>query len=661
MMPTTSEDAAVLRIGRWRVDPSLDEISSEGRTIRLEPLAMRLLLCLARHAGRPVELQQLLDEVWTGVIVAQGSVYQAIAHLRRTLGDDTEHPTYIDTVPRKGYRLIAPVSPWVTSGIEPAAGAREDGSAERPLPSTEPGSRVPVQRRTSRLDRAIGAVLAVGLAWYLVDRIWILRHSQPAQPTASVASDRTLAANADAATPATFAPPPHSLAVLPFVNMSGDTSQEYFSDGLTEEILNSLASISELQVSARTSAFSFKGKDVKIGTVARELNVGSILEGSVRRSGHKIRVTAQLDNAVTGFHLWSQSYDRDLSDVLQLQTDIANAVANALKVTLLGDIAARIEVGGTRNPAAFDAYLRATKIYRVSANGQDAQAAIAAYTEAIRLDPDYALAYADRSIALNNFAGIYTRGPKVDNYSNKAWADAKKSVALAPDLGEGHLAMASFLAGSLDFPRASQEYQRALSLAPGNARLLYNYGTFAVNMGQTEAGLAAVHRAVALDPLSSDTRYWLGSSLLLVRRYGEAIEAYRAAKALDPNAPWVTGWMGVAYYLRNDFQSARGTCEGTNGVADLICLAITYDKLGRRADAEAMLAKLRAARGDDAALAYAWIYAQWGNTVRALEWLETAMRRRDTWLVYLKTFALGDPLRQEPRFQAVEKALKFPD
>src|SRR6202043_2251978 len=175
------------------------------------------------------------------------------------------------------------------------------------------------------------------------DNFWISKHLTPA--------------------PATFAPPPHSIAVLPFVNLSGDKEQEYFSDGLTEELLNSLTEVNELQVAARTSAFSFKGKDTDIGTIARKLNVGAVLEGSVRRSGNTVRITTQLINAVTGFHLWSHTYDRDLGEVLKLETEIATAVASALKVTLLGNVAAKVELGGTRNPAAFDAYLRGVKAF----------------------------------------------------------------------------------------------------------------------------------------------------------------------------------------------------------------------------------------------------------------------------------------------------------
>ena len=187
--------------------------------------------------------------------------------------------------------------------------------------------------------------------------------------------------------------------MLPFANLSGDQQQEYFSDGLTEELLNSLTRIDELHVAARTSSFSFKGKNLEIGQIARKLNVAAVLEGSVRRSAHTLRVTAQLIDAVSGYHLWSQTYDRDLGDTLKLQTEIANAVAAAMKITLLGNIAAQIELGGTRNPAAFDAYLRATKAQSMVHSGADEQAPIEGYTQAISLDHNYALAYAGRAMA----------------------------------------------------------------------------------------------------------------------------------------------------------------------------------------------------------------------------------------------------------------------
>src|SRR5581483_11458895 len=203
--------------------------------------------------------------------------------------------------------------------------------------------------RPKAVALGIVAVVGIALAYLVVDRLVLSKRSLEAtHPTPAL---QPAAASGAVA----FSPPPHSIAVLPFVNMGGDKDQEYFSDGLTEELLNSLVRIQGLQVAARVSSFSFKGKDADIATIARKLNVGAILEGSVRRGGHTIRVSAELTNAVTGFHLWSQTYDRQLSDVLQLQTDIANAVTSALRITLLGDIAQKVEMGGTHNPIAFDA------------------------------------------------------------------------------------------------------------------------------------------------------------------------------------------------------------------------------------------------------------------------------------------------------------------
>ena len=463
--------------------------------------------------------------------------------------------------------------------------------------------------------------------------------------------------------PATaFAPPPHSIAVLPFVNLSGDKEQEYFSDGLTEELLNSLAQINDLQVAARTSAFSFKGKDNDIGMIARKLNVGAVLEGSVRRSANTIRITAQLINAVTGFHLWSKTYDRDLGDVLNLQTELATAVSEALKVTLLGDVAARIELGGTHNPAAFDAYLRASRAYASRHEAKAAPTAIAAYTEAIDLDPNYALAFAGRSRALATYATEVAEGAEVRESFIKAEADAKRAIELAPDLAAGHMALARvFQTGTLDFARAREEYERAQVLAPGNATVLSASAGFAAIMGHSGAGIAALRRAVVLDPLSSAPYGALGEALYAARRYGEAAAVFSQGINVDPNFKLTYAFRGLALYGLGDLEKARASCESQrDDWLSQVCLAVVYNKLGRRADAEGVLAKLKAAQGDDAAYQYAQIYAQWGVRPKALEWLDKAMSMRDPGLEFLKPDPLFDPLRKEPRFQAIEQELKFP-
>jgi eukaryotic-like serine/threonine-protein kinase len=458
------------------------------------------------------------------------------------------------------------------------------------------------------------------------------------------------------------APPPHSIAVLPFVNLSGDKEQEYFSDGLTEELLNSLAEINELRVAARTSSFYFKGKDVDLGTVAHKLNVGAVLEGSVRRSEHTVRITAQLVNAVTGFHLWSKTYDRDLGDVLKLQTEIATSVASALKVTLLGDIAAKIELGGTHNPAAFDAYLRGAKAVSSLRDTKDLPAAIAAYTEAIRLDPYYALAFAGRSIALSIAASEAETAAAARDGFGKAQADAREALALAPDLAQAHLALGLVSVGTLDFTQAREAYERALALAPGNADILRRSGYFAARMGQFDAGVAAARRAVVLDPLARQTHSALGRALYAARRYQEAVAAFAEVISLAPDVEETYAARGLAYYGLGDLERARASCETKPDQWDSQqCLAVIYGKLGRHADAEAELAKLKAEQGDALAYQYATIYAQSDDRPKALEWLEMALRLRDPGLIELKTDPLLDPLRQEPRFQAVMRELKFPN
>ena len=658
-------------MGPWRVDPARDEISRDDTTVKLEPRTMRVLVCLAQRAEDVVSVNELLDTVWKDLVVTQYSVYQAVAVLRRALGDDPKDPTYIASVPRRGYRLIAPV--------EADALMQDSASTTEPSPTADPQA-APVQvtdeaehpqlappgvgevvgyGRRLRYGSLVFAlvVVAASAGWYL------LRSTRERPPALAAEHSRDAPARVEPIS-ATFTPPTHSVAVLPFTNLSGDPKQEYFSDGMTEELINALAQVDALKVTARTSSFSFKGKDADIGTIARQLNVAAILEGSVRRSGNKVRITAQLINAVNGFHIWSQDYDRDLNNILVLQTDIAKTVAQELQAKLLGNEAPKIELGGTRNAAAFDAYLRGAKTY--SSNPDDAkelQTAIAAYTEAIDLDRNYALAFAGRSVAYSGYASEYARGAAIREGFDKAQDDARQALALAPALAEGHLALARVLeAGSLDFTQASEAYERALALAPGNAEILRESGRFAAHVGHFDVGLAAVRHAVALDPLNPRSQSQLGRALYFARRYRDAAAAFAELITLDPDNKFAFGARGLAEYGMRDLESARASCEAKpDHWVSQWCLAMTYDKLGRRTDAEAALAKMKAVNGDAAAYQYATIYAQWGDSPKSLEWLDRAVRGRDPGLPNLKSDPLMDPLRKEPHFQAIERELRFPD
>jgi TolB-like protein/tetratricopeptide (TPR) repeat protein len=462
-----------------------------------------------------------------------------------------------------------------------------------------------------------------------------------------------------------FTPPPQSIAVLPFANSGGDGQQAAFAEGLSAEILNALVSLSDLQVTARTSAFFFKGRPRDVRTVARKLNVGAVLEGEVRRSGGALHLSAQLANGVTGTSLWSVEIDRDVADIPKLKTEIAAGVARALGVDLDAAATARMDRGGTRNPQAFDAYLTAEHFRALAASdAASLQSSIDAYSVAIRLDPRYALALAARSLQYSQFAGEYAAGTSgARDHFDRALADGQKAAALAPDLAQAHIALAYFYpTGRLDFFQSQREFSLALQLAPGSAPVLRTSGGFSGYMGHADADVAARRRALALDPLNPSSHAGLAYGLYTARRYREALEVLDnyARRSADPQFAAID--RGFLNYALGAPERARTACAqgAPRGWRQQRCLAIVYHRLGRTADAQAALAELSKNLSDTAAYQLATIYAQWGDVPRALSSLETALRLRDPGLVLLKTDPLLDPLRREPRFRALEKALNFP-
>ncbi|HYM42553.1 MAG TPA: winged helix-turn-helix domain-containing protein [Steroidobacteraceae bacterium] len=632
-----------VRFGTFELDATAGELRRSGHRVALQPQPLEILRALIEQAGEVVTREELRRRLWSdgAYVDFDRSLNKAIVKLRHALGDDADSPRYIETLPRHGYRFI----PLLRGADQVDAAPPAQGALTAGMPQQGP-----VYTRHGWRWAALGVTLLALPAWLIGS--WIrgaaLSHSGP---PASVALAGAMA----------FAPPPHAIAVLPFVNTSGDKEQEYLSDGLTDELLNSLSRIDGLQVVGRTSSFYFKGKDVDLGTVGRRLNVAAVLEGSVRRSAHTVRVTAQLTSTVAGFQLWSETYDRDTGDILRLQSEIANAVATALKVKLTGDTALNVQLGGTRNPAAFDAYLRASRIFWSASSKTNVAEAVAGYTEAIAHDPDYALAHSARSIALLSIQS-WDRSAS-DNTLEAAMAEALRAVELAPELADSHLALGLAAATSLDFTRAQREFEHAMALAPGSERILRDYSGFATAMGHIDSGIAHARRAVQLSPLDPQNYAWLAQGLEDARRYDEAVAVLNEAIAL-PLAydPFMHARLGITYYKLGDFERARQECEMRRELPDVqMCLAMTYEKLGRHRDARAELARLRAAAGDTGAYFYAAIYTQWGRPAEALEWLDVAMRVRDADLIVLKIDPLMDPLRKEPRFQAIERELKFPD
>jgi TolB-like protein/Tfp pilus assembly protein PilF len=514
-----------------------------------------------------------------------------------------------------------------------------------------------------RLNRAIIAVLAIALTYFVLDKFWLSKHAESVVPAvpAATAADR---ATAPPTAAATFSPPPHSIAVLPFVNESSDKNQEYFSDGLSEELLNALARVKDLRVAARTSAFSFKGTSTNIKTIARELNVGAILEGSVRRAGNAIRVTAQLSDAVSGYQLWSHEYDKSLTDVFKVQAAIADEVTSALKVTLLQGNQAALELGGTRNPEALDAYLQALPKLQDTSNVPNLKAAAAGLSRAIDLDPDFALAHAQRSLALdwlgnNEATTISERLASAES----AKADALRAIALAPQLPEGHAMLASILQdGWMDFSGARAEYEKAIALGPSNTTVIRFYSGLLDDLGEHNTSLSLAHQLIALDPLNFQSYRRLGNALLYARRYREAMAMFERSLSLKPDQHVTYVNLANMYVLTGQPDKVEAACKAAADNWECRAyLAIADHQLGRQDAADQVLDGLAKEAGETGAAQYSEIYAQFGDRAKALDWLEKAWALRDAGLQSLKVDPLMDPIRSEPRFQAVLKALKFPD
>ena len=557
------------------------------------------------------------------------------------LPDGQTSPAFIERV----CRLVSPeastaTQPRVTAVSSAGAAIREPVRASR--------------RSKPVLLAIVALIVLVALTYFLANKFWIAKHATPeAAARAGVVST-------------SFNPPPHSVAVLPFVNMSGDPKQEYFSDGVTEELLNSLSRLNELQVVARTSSFSFKGQNLDVSTIAHKLNVGTILEGSVRRAGNTVRITVQLIDGMSSFHIWSQTYDRDLTDILEVQTDVANSVAQQLEVKLVGDETGKIELGGTKNPQAYDAYLRGMQLFGTWDTGEGTlRAALRAFDQAIGLDAHYADAYVGRARALGAISIFLAKPSELADLRTQAREAAEMAVVLAPQLGEAHMALAVTRAYVLlDFAGAASEFDRALALAPGSAYVQSRFAGFSSLLGHRDVAINAARRSVSLDPQNAQMHLELAQTLKDNRSYSQALISLQDATVLQPGSHRIEGEKLDVLLASGQTERARQECEAPATPLDEDdrnwCLALAYHALGRKADAERELEQFTALRGDRAAYLYAGVYAQWGNIPDALQWLSKAERLRSPGFQGLRVDWRLDPIRNEPQFKAIQVRMNFP-
>lgn len=459
------------------------------------------------------------------------------------------------------------------------------------------------------------------------------------------------------------APRGNSIAVLPFKNMSADEENEYFCDGLAEELLNALAKIEDLKVAARTSSFSFKNKDADAGQIGKALHVKTILEGSVRKSGTRLRITAQLINAADGYHIWSERYDREMKDIFDVQDEITLAVVDALKVKLFGEEQGAVLKRYTRSPEAHEFYLRGL-FYFNRFTPDDFQKAGESFRRAIAIDPRYASAYAGLADAYTELC-FFASSP--GETVPKAREAASKALELDDRLGEAHTSLAIIkMYFDWDFAGAEQEFKRAIVLNPGSALIQMWYGWYLALMGRFDESLKQMQDAQERDPLSATINSGIGIVLHWSRQPERAIEQFRKVLDLNPNYLIARSFLAEAYEQKGDFVSAIATIEkilqAETDPMTLSTVGYVYAKSGDRHRALEILDEFvkRSNQEYVPALHLAQIHAGLGDHEQALACLDKACSERAVWISFLKVDLKFDPLRSDPRFQELLKKVGFP-
>jgi len=520
--------------------------------------------------------------------------------------------------------------------------------------TVQPG---PMRPRRLRLDLLLASVAALvaagGMVWYVVTRPRAVAPSR----------DEALRATLDTIAPASDIRPLPSIAVLPFVNLSAEKEQEYFSDGMAEEILNALAQVDGLRVIGRTSSFSFKGRNDDLRTIGQKLGASNLLEGSVRKAGNRIRITAQLVEARGGSHLWSQAFDQDLTDVFAVQEEIARAVVAALKVKLLPGETPTAKERRAANPEVYSNYLLGLHAYN-QMNPDGWRRAVKAFEDAVALDPGYAPAWAGLG-----HAGYYLGGDiggtatEVVEALTRALSAAEKAVALAPDLADGYTARARLRSHmKWDWAGAGADLERALALNPSDARAFRGYAyNVLVPLGRLPEAIAAARKGTELDPLSPNSWGVLGVALCYHGEMDAARNALTRSREFAPGYDYPAFWLAAVDLLEGQPAKALARYEQiSSGGPRRTGVALAQHDLGHATESQAALEELIREDAGDSPFQIAEVYAWRRELNRAFEWLERAYALPDPGLIHVKANPLLRNVRGDPRYRALLEKMKLP-
>ena len=623
------------QVGDWRVDPSLNTLALNGTTIRVEPKVMEVLVCLASQPGEAVPKEKILGTVWPETFVSDDVLTRSVSELRRVFEDDAKEPRFIQTVPKRGYRLVAPV-------------ARTNGSSPALLPaSTECGPARAGQRPSwVRGLAGLGAGVVLLSMFFALKgdglRGWLSR--EPGLP------------------------PIHSLAVLPLQNLSRDSAQEYFADAMTEELITELSRISALNVISRTSVMPYKESKKSLPEIARELHADAIVEGSILRSGDRVRITAQLIYAANDTNVWAESYDRDLQDLLTLQSAVATAIASEIRVKLTTQEQARLGKARRLNLQALEAYLRGNRQLELSdvlewTKGKQKlyvdgmKVAQSSFEQAIQIDPYYAPAYV-------GLAKSVQWDPVSAERIESAREALYRAITLDESLAEAHLELAELLYHrDWNWSAAEKELQHSIELNPSFAHAHAQYADYLDAMGRLEEGMREFQLVLTLDP----GHEWVPNTYYRRRQYDQAIEVYQNNIKLGVFGIYAHWDLGHAYAAAGRHDDAiREFAEMMRMLAfreTANAMDRALMKQGYKAAYREWALALEHADADGTFVPpafIAFVHGLSGQKDRAFAWLEKAYQVRDGNLTDLNSDPIWDALRSDPRFKDLVKRVGLP-
>jgi TolB-like protein/DNA-binding winged helix-turn-helix (wHTH) protein/cytochrome c-type biogenesis protein CcmH/NrfG len=630
--PPARPDVALLRFGPYEVDLASGQLHKFGYRIKLQPKSFLVLRALIESPGEMVPREELKTRLWpeNTFVEFESSLNVAVRRLREALSDDAQKPAYIETVPRRGYRFVGMVERIEVPAATPASPSIVHGDAAVVAP-IEPGvTRNWWASRVWQLvvPATIVLLIAAGLfAWK--------RSTKSAAPVSS------------------------SIAVLPFADLSPERNQSYFSEGLAEELLNELAKTPGLRVAARTSSFQFNDKISDPAAIGQKLGVGTILEGSVRKEGNRVRISAELVKAADGFQLWSATYDRNLNDVFAVQDEIALAITSELKLRLLKSNSVDIPQRGT-NIQAYNAYLQGRYFYERRTQ-DDLDKAYDYFEAAVKADPNYARAWSALAwVLIARAEAAY--GPSFAEGYESARTAAEKALQLDPGLAEAHAAIGRIKRSyDWDWAGADAAFQKALEIAPQSSVVLLGASSLDASLGRFDEAVALNRRAVEIDPLSVVAHLSMGMHAYYAGQLNAAVDAYQKTLAISPEDPEAHYLLGLVYLERSQPQQALAEFQkDQRGSQRSVGEALAYFALGRHAEADAALHQLINDYHTQAAYQIAEVYALRGEADGAFEWLEVARAHRDAGLPAIKGDPLLRNLSRDPRFAVFLNKIGLP-